>query len=98
MRLTTRKFPVELKNIEPYVVEQAHETILGLPFTEAIGFDINDSLVNNYEALNGTELRKQDASDEAEVRQVRHARNAAYYVPNQMEPRAPLEDADPLDT
>lgn len=36
-------------------------------FTEAIRLDIKEFLVNNCEALDGTDLNIKDASDEAKV-------------------------------
>lgn len=76
--------------------------IFRLPFTQAIGFDINDFLVNNYIELefliNNTDLKNQEASKEEGIRRVRNAKKTGEYVPIQMEPCALLDDADPLET
>ena len=39
LRLTTAEGPVEFKNIELYLLEEADEIILGLPFTDGVGFN-----------------------------------------------------------
>lgn len=69
--------------------------ILGLPVTDTIGFEINEFLVNNNEALNGVDLNHPDALVKAGVRRFRHAQKAAGYVSIPMEPPAPLDYADP---
>lgn len=65
--------------------------ILGPPVTIAIDFYINEHLVNNYEDINGTDLR-----NEANKRQARNPKQTADYVPIQMDPRGSLDDADAL--
>lgn len=47
--------------------------ILGLPLTEAVRFSINEHLVNQYEALDGTDQQLKAASTMADIGRVRHA-------------------------
>ena len=41
LRLATAEGRVEFKNIQLYLLEEADEIILGLPFTDGVGFNIN---------------------------------------------------------
>lgn len=65
LRLPTSEGPVEFNNFDLFIIEKDHEMILGLPFSKSIGFDIIKYLVNNYEALKGTDMNKQDGPNEA---------------------------------
>ena len=44
IRIQTSEGPVEFRNIRLYLHEIADEMILGLPFTDGIGFDISTHL------------------------------------------------------
>ena len=44
LRLTTAEGPVEFKNIQLYLLKEADEIILGLPFTDGAGFNNNSHL------------------------------------------------------
>lgn len=61
--------------------------ILGLSFTQAIGIDIEEFLVNIYKVPNGTDSNNQVTPNEVNIRRVRHAQMAGYYVQIQIEPR-----------
>ena len=81
--------------------------ILGLPFTDGVGFDISTHLAKNHEFLNGFDFTLHDEIKtvhfnlEDEVAQTQRARRihsatwAGVYVPIKMDPRAPLDDAGP---
>ena len=109
LRLQTSEGPVEFKNIRLYLHDEADEMILGLPFTDEVGFNVSTHLAKNHEALNGFDFNQHNEiktvhfnlRDEVlqtqQVRRVQAATWAGDYVPIQMDPRAPLDDADPLE-
>ena len=53
LRLTTPEGSVEFMNIQLYLLEEAVEIILGLPFTDGVGFNINSYLAEHRTDLNG---------------------------------------------
>ena len=53
LRLKTAECPVEFKNIQLYLQEEADEIILRLPFTDGVGFNINSHLAEHKTNLNG---------------------------------------------
>ena len=83
--------------------------ILGLPFTDGVGFDISTHLAKNHESLNGFDFTPNDgtktvhfiAKDEVvqsqRARRIQSATWVGDYVPIKMDPRAPLDGADPLE-
>ena len=83
--------------------------ILGLPFTDEVGCNISTHLAKNHESLNGFDFTLHDEIKtvhfnlEDEVAQTQRARRihsatwAGDYAPIKMDPRAPLDDADPLE-
>ena len=44
LRIQTSEGPVEFKNIRLYLHDKADEMILGLPFTDGVGFDISKTM------------------------------------------------------
>ena len=81
--------------------------ILGLPFTNGIGFNISTHLAKNHDVLDGFDFNQHseirtvhfDLPDEVtqNIRRVHSATGAGDYIPIQMDPRAPLDEADPLE-
>ena len=109
LRIQTSEGPVEFKNIRLYLHDKTDEMILGLPFTDGVGLDISTHLAKNHESLNGFDFTQHDETkivhsiSKDEVVQTQRARRihsaiwAGDYVPIRMDPRAPLDDADPLE-
>lgn len=58
-RLNTREGSVQTQNDEFYQIYPAEETLLGLLFTKAIGFDIGAYLADNAMNLDGLNLKIQ---------------------------------------
>ena len=72
--------------------------ILGLPFTDEVGFNINSHLAEHRTNLNGLNFDQNDGVQGVpSVRRMHAANGPGDYVPIQMDPRAPLDDADPLE-
>ena len=107
LRLQTSEGPVEFRNIRLYLHEIADEMILGLPFTDGVGFNISTHLAKNHDALNCFDFNQHyeiktvhfNLEDEvAQTQRVRRIHSATWdgdFAPIQMDPRAPLDDADP---
>ena len=97
LRLTTAEGPVEFKNIQLYLLEGADEIILGLPFTDGVGFNIKSHLAEHRTNLTGLNFSQiEEVQGVSSVRRMHSANGPGDYVPIQMDPRAPLDDADPL--
>ena len=60
LRLTTSEGLVEAKNTQLYLHEKAKEMILGLPFTDRVGFNISTHMAKNYDELNGFDFDHHD--------------------------------------
>ena len=98
LRLYTAEGPVEFNNIQLYLLEKADEIILGLPFTDGVGFNINSHLAEHKADLDGLNFDlKDEVQGVSSVRRIHTANGPGDYVPIQMDPRAPLDDADPLE-
>ena len=85
-----------------YLLEEADEIILGLPFTDGVGFNINSYLAEHRTNLNGLNFdQTEGVQGDTSVRRMHSANGPGDYVPIQMDPRAPLDDAldgaDPLE-
>ena len=91
LRLTTAEGPVEFKNIELYLLEEADEIILGLPFTDGVGFNFNSYLIEKRTNLNGLNFNQiEEVQGVSSVKRIHSAKGPRDYVPIQMDPRAPL--------
>ena len=98
MRLTTAEGSVEFKNIQLYLLEEADEIILGLPFTNGVGFNTNSYLAEHRTNLNGLNfIQIEEVQGVSSVRRMHSANGPGDYVPIQMAARAPLDGADPLE-
>ena len=97
LRLTAAEGPDDFKNIQLYLLEKADEIILDLPFTDGVGFNINSHLAEHKANLDVPNFDLNDGvQGVSSVRRMHSANGPGYYVPIQMDPRAPLDDTDPL--
>ena len=98
LRLNTAEGPVEFQNIQLYLLEKADEIILGLPFTDGTGFNINSHFAEHKANLDGLKFDLNDGvQGVSSVRRMHSANGPGDYVPIQMDPRAPLDDVDSLE-
>ena len=77
LRIQTSEGPVEFRNIRLYLHKIADEMILGLPFTDGVGFNISTHLAKSHEALNGFEFNQHD-----EIKNVHFNLKMKWHKPN----------------